>query len=162
MLIEAEQLSNLNHKLQVISKKLDKDVKAVGDTGTRILAEGANNIRNTIIKSMQTTQTDFTNFKKLKSGKFHYRSMEGFPPAIDTGNLITHIMFDIRNLEIEIGANAGTKTKSGVSYAQYLEEGTSKMAARPWLAPAVERHRQEIIDAMNKKFGDDFLEMKID
>ncbi len=162
MLIEAEQLSNLNHSLHTIAKKLDKDVKAVGDTGTKVLAEGANRIRNTIILSMQQTQTDFTNFKRLKSGKIHYRSMEGFPPAIDTGNLLRSIMFDIRDMEIEIGSKAGTKTKSGVSYAQYLEEGTRKMAARPWLAPAVAKHRDEIIAKFNKTFGQDFLDMKID
>lgn len=69
-------------------------------------------------------------------------SSPGEPPAVDTGRLrasITH------RLE---GGGRDTRTKgyvgTNVEYAPYLEFGTSRMAARPFLTPALEKHREEI------------------
>lgn len=55
---------------------------------------------------------------------------------VDTGRLrnsITHVRFD-ENTEA-IGTN--------VDYAAYVELGTYKMAAKPYLRPAVENHTTE-------------------
>ena len=55
---------------------------------------------------------------------------------VDTGNLrnsITHKQFD-ENTEV-IGTN--------VEYAPYVELGTRKMRARPYLRPAAENHSAE-------------------
>lgn len=54
-------------------------------------------------------------------------SAAGNPPAVDTGNLRRSIQVkqDTANGDVEVGTN--------LEYARYLEYGTSKMAARPWL-----------------------------
>ena len=55
---------------------------------------------------------------------------------VDTGNLrnsITHAQYD-EDTEV-IGTN--------VEYAPYVELGTSKMSARPYLRPAAENHAEE-------------------
>jgi len=54
-------------------------------------------------------------------------SKAGNPPAVDTGNLRRSIQInqDTASGDVEVGTN--------VEYARYLEYGTSKMAARPWL-----------------------------
>lgn len=55
---------------------------------------------------------------------------------VDTGRLrnsITHAQYD-ENTEV-IGSN--------VSYAAFVELGTSKMAAKPYLRPAAENHSAE-------------------
>jgi HK97 gp10 family phage protein len=83
-------------------------------------------------------------FVALHGGKAngHLPSQPGSPPAVDTGRLrasITH----------RIEGGGWEKTTRGyvgtnVIYGRYLEFGTSRMAARPWLIPALERHRKEI------------------
>ena len=75
---------------------------------------------------------------------------EGYAKRITpvrTGNLrnsITHAQYD-EDTEI-IGSN--------VEYAPYVELGTYRMAARPYLRPAAENHSEEykqvIINEMNK------------
>lgn len=68
---------------------------------------------------------------------------------VDTGRLrnsITHQQYD-ENTEI-IGTN--------VEYAPYLELGTYRMAARPYLRPAAENHGEEyrrVIVSEYKKAG---------
>ena len=65
-------------------------------------------------------------------GTPHVASRPGEPPRIDTKNLHESIKTetekDRNSVETRIGTN--------VDYGLYLELGTSKMAARPWLRPA--------------------------
>lgn len=56
---------------------------------------------------------------------------------VDTGRLRASISNDIN--EAELYAYIGTN----VEYAKYVEEGTSRTAAQPFLKPAVERHVDE-------------------
>jgi HK97 gp10 family phage protein len=58
-------------------------------------------------------------------------------------------------LEAEVGS------KGGAPYAKYLETGTKKMEARPFLKPAIEAHRDQIIEAFNKRFGEGFLSLEV-
>lgn len=73
------------------------------------------------------------------SGKFHTPSAPGEPPNEDTGTLRTNIeTTQPRPLTVEVSSNA--------PYALALEKGTSKMAARPYIVPAVARKRGEVVD----------------
>lgn len=49
----------------------------------------------------------------------------GGPPAIRKGNLRRSIQVQQTDTQVKVGSN--------LEYARYLEYGTSKMAARPWL-----------------------------
>lgn len=66
---------------------------------------------------------------------------------VDTGNLRNSITHEQENETTEV---IGTS----VEYAPYVELGTVKMAARPYLRPAAEGHvpeyRQVIISELNK------------
>ena len=53
---------------------------------------------------------------------------------VDTGNLKNSIQADLDNIE-SLEGEVGT----GVEYAAYIEYGTSKMPARPYLTPAAEK-----------------------
>ena len=71
-------------------------------------------------------------------------SAPGEPPAVVTGTLrasITH------RLEEEDGDTVGY-VGTNVEYAPYLEFGTSRMAARPFMFPALETNRTNIVDAI--------------
>lgn len=67
-------------------------------------------------------------------------SEPGEPPKIKTGRLrasITHRMgYEDDQVVGEVGTN--------VEYAAPLEYGTSRMAARPFLGPALDKHEKEI------------------
>ena len=146
-MIDSKELAKLNIKLNKIGRDLLKTSVEIPNEITRELAVGANDIRNTIIRSMKDTKRAPWSYKRGR--KKHYPSAPGEPPAIDFGELVRSIMFDVRSMEIEIGSWAGAP------YAEFLETGTKKMKARPWLDPAVEKHRQAIID----RVGDGVFEM---
>jgi hypothetical protein len=72
------------------------------------------------------------------SGKNHVPSAPGEPPNEDTGTLRTHIeTTQTGPLSVEVSSNAPA--------AVDLEVGTSKMAARPYMAPASRRKKASVI-----------------
>ena len=61
-------------------------------------------------------------------------------PQVKTGNLLGSITHEVGDGEVVIGTN--------VKYGKYLEHGTSRMPPYPWLYPAVELKKPEIIEAL--------------
>jgi HK97 gp10 family phage protein len=71
------------------------------------------------------------------SGKNHVPSKPGEPPKNDTGVLANNIeTVLVAPLKVEVSSNA--------PYAAALEYGTSKMAERPYMRPAVAKKRAEV------------------
>jgi hypothetical protein len=78
-------------------------------------------------------------------------SNAGAPPAIDSGNLDSAITTETRGGGGRFASKSDAQTMfirfntldgshpNGYNYAQALEEGTYRMAARPFLQPAMER-----------------------
>ena len=165
-MLDSKELQKLNRDLSKIGKKLAEEAINVPDEDTQALALGANDIRNTIIESMmrgtktgrvydwEGAEPDDTNiigmmrggggwlFPIRKRWKPHRASAPGESPAVDKGELVSRIIFDVGDMEVEVGAEAGAP------YAKWLEEGTQYMAARPWLDPAVKKHEEEIVDSV--------------
>jgi hypothetical protein len=69
-------------------------------------------------------------------------SAPGAMPGIDTGNLAGSLQ-----KELDRGNHKGTYY-TNVEYALYLEVGTSRMLARPFLTPAAERNRKVFLQKM--------------
>lgn len=67
------------------------------------------------------------------AGKAHVPSQPGRPPAVDTGRLRASITHDMGSDSAGLVARVGTD----VTYGRHLELGTSRMAARPFLRPAL-------------------------
>ena len=61
-------------------------------------------------------------------------------PQVQTGRLRASIAHEVGDGEVSIGTN--------VSYGKYLEFGTSHNPPYPWLFPAVELKKPEIIEAL--------------
>ena len=61
---------------------------------------------------------------------------------VDTGNLESSITSDVDGLSAEIGPTA--------EYGGYVEYGTSKMHAQPYMGPATERHAPAFEDALGQ------------
>jgi HK97 gp10 family phage protein len=71
------------------------------------------------------------------SGKNHVPSKPGDPPNQDTGHLANSIeTVRVAPLKVEVSSNA--------QYAAALEFGTSRVAARPYMAPAAAKNRANI------------------
>jgi len=85
--------------------------------------------------------------KTGKKSPRYIASKDGEAPSIQTGTLRRSIIAEVHD---EGGENIGLvgpmATVGGVSlkYAKWLEFGTSKMKARPYLRPALARKRNEI------------------
>jgi HK97 gp10 family phage protein len=79
------------------------------------------------------------------------RDIEGDAKAlapVDTGNLKASITSDVRGLEATIGPTA--------AYGVFLELGTSRMAAQPYMGPAADRRQGPFAQAM-ESLGEDLL-----
>jgi HK97 gp10 family phage protein len=75
------------------------------------------------------------------SGAGHVPSAPGQPPNADTHDLDQSI--HVGEL-IETTAGVQTAVIADSDHARYLENGTSRIAPRPFLAPATELHRRDV------------------
>lgn len=128
-----EAIRHLGTVNDTINPKLEKGMRLV-----------CVKIEGDIKKSMADTPRDtgrsyYTNNKKVP----HHPSLPGNPPAPDTGRLRNSISSAVENKGYEVHGAVGT-TQLDPPYGAYLENGTSTMQPRPWLAPAVAQNEDFI------------------
>jgi phage gpG-like protein len=75
-----------------------------------------------------------TGARYRRGGVVHQASAPGQYPASDTGRLASNVRF-----ELPTPSNMTGRVGTNIAYGPYLEFGTSRMAARPWLLPSFER-----------------------
>ena len=82
-----------------------------------------------------------------RGGKPHQRSAPGEPPKTDTGRLVASIFAEVTDDGRDrVSAEVGTD----LAYGGWLEDGTLKMPARPWLQPTFERLKERIVERIRK------------
>ena len=82
--------------------------------------------------------------RSLRKTKFPPASKPGHVPAYRTGYLFRSVVYEL--LPGIFAVRIGTNTK----YGRYLELGTSKMAPRPWLRPAIFGSQKRIKAILSK------------
>ena len=102
----------------------------------QLVGRAGNLVRNTAVQSIN--QGSRSGAFYTRGGKTGQRSAAGEPPKTDQGILVQNIVLDID--PDGLGANV----ESRADYSQALEFGTSKMAARPFMQPALEENRPKI------------------
>jgi HK97 gp10 family phage protein len=145
--ITSKSLKELNRKLKNISKQFITRSAHKRQEIYNALFEDGNNMRNYIITSMRNTTRAPWSYRKTKDGKRHHPSMPGSFPAVDTGEGIRSIAADVsmkEGVRLEIGVN------TGAPYLKFLEEGTKRTDARPWLEPTVQEFKPGIINKLEK------------
>ena len=107
--------------------------QAVKDEVEAEVVATAIELRANIVKSIKRRGTG----RVYRRGNItHQASAPGQPPATDTGRLSNNIYFE------RLGATTAA-VGSDLVYAEHLEYGTRKMAARPFFRPALEKMRKQ-------------------
>jgi len=127
-------------QLQAALRNMSDEVRA--EVGKEVLATAVK-LRGDVVKSIQRGPAGGRTYRKYNPRRTHTASAPGQPPMTDTGRLANSIEFD---REGDLTATVGSK----VAYAAYLEYGTSRMAARPYFRPAVERIRDQFNDRLEQ------------
>ena len=83
-------------------------------------------------------------YQRYSPKRTHRSSAPGEPPASDTGFLVNSIK---RKMDMD---KLGGEIRSRAAYSKYLEYGTSKMMPRPYMFPALEKHRGKIKTRINR------------
>tara|TARA_R100001082_G_C4332656_1_gene146416 strand:+ start:168 stop:590 length:423 start_codon:yes stop_codon:yes gene_type:complete len=116
----------------------NKVTEAYKKKAIRLIGSAGNMVRNTAVNSIQQGSKDGKIYQKYIPRRTHQASADGQPPATDTGYLVQNI-----NLKIDID-KLGASVESNANYSAFLEFGTRKMAARPFMQPALEENRPKI------------------
>jgi len=159
-MIDTVELNKLNKKLAKVGSKLNKAAMKIPGEVAQELTIGANEIRNTIITSMQKEQKTGRIYRKSKNVE-HQASAPGEPPAVDTGELLRSIMFDVHKFAVEIGVAGGAPYAAALEFGSFKATGGRSGGAygiilpRPFIDPAVKKHKQAIID----RVGDGVFEV---
>ena len=104
----------------------------------QLVGRAGNLVRNTAVSSIQQGAKSGVIYQKYNPRRTHRASSAGQPPATDTG-------FLVNNIGLKIDSDGlGASVESRADYSVFLEFGTSKMAARPFMQPALESNKSKI------------------
>ena len=119
---------DLARKLNKLGVKMNSAI----DMGVFITAQ---DVRTDAIKSIQNQSTGRSVQRSRQGGGTytHVASNVGQAPNTDTGKLVASIA-------VEKESDSNYLVGSGLDYASWLEFGTRKAGARPWLEPAMRRN----------------------
>jgi len=134
--VSMKGLAELDKKLAAVVK----DQNAALDVA---LIEAGFRIQREAKKSIQAHRSRGREYQH--GNVTHVASKPGFPPNTDTGLLVNSVYVDAK----EKGAQVKTViVGTDLKYGKWLEFGTTRMAARPWLFPAFEKTRAANINAI--------------
>lgn len=130
-------MSNLDGLDETLAN-LDLLKRDLGEEVAKARVAGGNLVRATAVRSIQSASIGQTVTRSRQGGGTyeHTAASAGEAPNTDTGRLAASVQVEIRVDGVYVG--------STLDYAGWLEFGTTKMEARPWLFPAVEVHRRNI------------------
>ena len=130
-------IDEFNEYLKETAPNIEKElVKTIELCCRKVVSDIQSSMAHT---PRNTNVSYYTNNKK----KAHHPSLPGNPPAPDTGNLRESVRYEMHDEFKKIYGVVGS-TQKNPDYAVYTEYGTTKMAPRPWLRPAMEKNNDWI------------------
>jgi len=129
--------------LQDATKALEKVKEDLENNMQEILLGGGQLIRGEAIRSIQSGAKSGKTYKRYNPTRTHKASAPGEAPASDTGFLVSNIRVKDQKDLVQV--------RSEASYSKFLEYGTSKMLARPFLFPAMEKSKPKITQVILQK-----------
>mgnify|MGYP003109191431 CR=1 FL=1 len=135
------QISLKISNLRAFNKKLNRTLnKEVVHGAKGRMQSSVQLVRKTAVESIQRGVKTGETYKKYNPKRTHTASAAGQPPATDTGFLVQNITTDVRSQ----GTKVIGEIIASTPYAKALEFGTRKMAARPYLNPALRKNKKKI------------------
>ena len=125
---------------KAIDKVLERLKTQSEDYYKIMIAYAVNEVRNQALLGIQRTPKTGKTYKR--KNKTHTASSAGNPPAIDGGTLVNSIKYEYDMAKDIFRGEVSAST----AYAADLEFGTVKMAARPFMQPALEKSRTKILN----------------
>lgn len=105
-----------------------------------LVGRAGNLVRNTAVTSINQGAKSGVTYELYNPRRTHTASAAGQPPATDTGFLVNNIVITMDLADKGLSVNV----ESRADYSSFLEFGTSKMAARPFMQPALEENKPKI------------------
>jgi len=130
--------------LKEFNKKLNK--RLTDNKVLEYVTRATNMVENTAQESIKKKGTGKT-YQKYNPRVTHTASASGQPPATDTGFLGQNITMKV---SVESNGSVVGQIISAAPYSKALEFGTTKMDARPFMQPALEKNKRKI-EGMFKK-----------
>jgi hypothetical protein len=103
-----------------------------------VLRSAANEMLGDIVLSFNTSPPGR---EYERGGVVHVASAEDYPPNVDTGALRA-------SMNVQKQKAGEYWIQDGVEYGLYLEEGTERMGARPFIAPVFDEWRGKKFEAL--------------
>lgn len=144
--VKIEGLDKLSANLTQVRASIEKEL-------TGAIRSAAEKVRGEAIQSILEGSKSGRVYKR--GNVTHRASAPGEAPASDTGRLASSIQVIQTGLESLVIAGRGQ-----VKYARFLEFGTSKMAERPFMIPALEKSRAWITTRLQKAVKDGVKKVK--
>lgn len=140
---------------EALSTNLKGLMSAFPNAINKAVVKTANEVRNNAIKSISREQSMgrvYTHYftamlpngaliEGKKRNKPHTASAPGDAPNTDSGTLV-------RSIAVENPRKGLSYVGTSVEYGKHLEFGTRRMAARPWLRPAMDKAAPELPNAI--------------
>jgi HK97 gp10 family phage protein len=123
-----------------IKGKIEDMYAEMNSHSIRSVQEGTLLIHKIAVESIQdnSSGTPVVRYNRAGNKRNVLASHPGEPPNTDTGRLAQSIKFDFKN-----GGTIG-RVGTNLAYGRYLEFGTRRISARPWLSAAVTEASKEI------------------
>jgi len=134
--------------VKILKQRLDRISAEAAANVNLVIVDGCQKIEGEIKDSMRTRTSSGRSYKRTKSGLTHTSSAEGSAPNPDLGTLLNSANSNVGVGYKMDGLFSGEVGSFGLDYAKWLERGTSRMAARPWLVPAFKKEYPGIYSRM--------------
>jgi HK97 gp10 family phage protein len=134
-------------RVKVSVKRQSRNAEVVKEytlDAQQLVGRAANLVRNTAVESILQGAKSGVTYSKYNPRRTHTASAAGEPPASDTGYLANNIFV---NMDAD---GLGASVESRADYSSFLEFGTTKMSARPFMQPALEENRTNIKRLQNQ------------
>lgn len=138
MTVKITGLKELNAKLRRLGDGMEDAI----DKGVFVTAQ---DVRSDAIRSIQEVSPGrpVTRYKQGGAPYTHTAAGAGQAPNTDTGTLV-------KSIAVEKVGEATYHVGSNLDYAEWLEMGTSQMSPRPWLYPALDFNKGNLIKNVGK------------
>jgi HK97 gp10 family phage protein len=133
-----------------ISMEVEKKVTAIGSEMKARAVRGSRALKNAELNVLRGQRGGRVYKKAFKKSRYT-ASAPGEPPAVRSGKLRRSFRPASRTYDNPFGGAASVtiSIETDTHYAGYLEDGTSKMAARPY----VEQIKQEALPEITRIYG---------